>query len=580
MADQQQQQNDGYEDSKPTYDAYDDDEESFPEPNYDLDLSFNDIGELVLEESLSCSDPTAFTKPSKGGATTAGTVVPDEDYILGTLIVRVVAARDLEAADNSHGLNAMLFGKHHHHYGNPTNKRAGGGGSANPYASVRFGSTTQRTSEVYGTTDPVWPRGEAMYMDVMRPTPQYYATNDSNNSNSSSSSTDASQQQQQQTGDKQPATAHKQDTNNFTATTDQQLQQSHQEPILTVALFHTSFEKHSGKKAETYPNKKRGAGDSDDTFLGMTTVNLTTLLTGKLRGFDEWLLLTGSKQERACVRLTVEYEASDPPPRKGDLVRFAGFCDPADLYPVVVSADGFYEVEEYDGDANVLLSCTSPEGWVSTFLVHRFMLVCEQRHEPWANQYHSEVASIAQRLVHSVAVSAVQDTVRRVPDEGLINVSAKVIEGGASLLTRWLQGGYDVAVQDLAYATNWQGLMNPSAGDFLSTGNLEESSSSSSLEGMTRPSPLSERQTSDSSAENSPKSPTGVALPNMPACPITQEPMRDPVVAADGHTYERSAIVRWYVRLVSTKIVAGSTCLIDLYFLLFNTGSKRATRVH
>jgi hypothetical protein len=25
-------------------------------------------------------------------------------------------------------------------------------------------------------------------------------------------------------------------------------------------------------------------------------------------------------------------------------------------------------------------------------------------------------------------------------------------------------------------------------------------------------------------------------------CPITQEPMRDPVVAADGHTYERSAI--------------------------------------
>ena len=34
-------------------------------------------------------------------------------------------------------------------------------------------------------------------------------------------------------------------------------------------------------------------------------------------------------------------------------------------------------------------------------------------------------------------------------------------------------------------------------------------------------------------------------LPNMPFCPITQEPMRDPVVAADGHTYERTAIVRW-----------------------------------
>jgi hypothetical protein len=34
-------------------------------------------------------------------------------------------------------------------------------------------------------------------------------------------------------------------------------------------------------------------------------------------------------------------------------------------------------------------------------------------------------------------------------------------------------------------------------------------------------------------------------LPNMPACPITGEPMIEPVVAADGHTYERAAIARW-----------------------------------
>ena len=28
-------------------------------------------------------------------------------------------------------------------------------------------------------------------------------------------------------------------------------------------------------------------------------------------------------------------------------------------------------------------------------------------------------------------------------------------------------------------------------------------------------------------------------------CPITQELMFDPVIAADGHTYDRSAIQRW-----------------------------------
>ena len=31
-------------------------------------------------------------------------------------------------------------------------------------------------------------------------------------------------------------------------------------------------------------------------------------------------------------------------------------------------------------------------------------------------------------------------------------------------------------------------------------------------------------------------------------CPITQEMMQDPVVAADDHTYERSEIVRWFER--------------------------------
>mmetsp|Transcript_14539 Transcript_14539/g.40104 ORF Transcript_14539/g.40104 Transcript_14539/m.40104 type:complete len:195 (+) Transcript_14539:267-851(+) len=35
------------------------------------------------------------------------------------------------------------------------------------------------------------------------------------------------------------------------------------------------------------------------------------------------------------------------------------------------------------------------------------------------------------------------------------------------------------------------------------------------------------------------------ALPGMPPCPITGEPMVEPVVAPDGHTYEKVAIRRW-----------------------------------
>lgn len=39
--------------------------------------------------------------------------------------------------------------------------------------------------------------------------------------------------------------------------------------------------------------------------------------------------------------------------------------------------------------------------------------------------------------------------------------------------------------------------------------------------------------------------PEDTALPDELFCPITQEPMRDPVVAADGYSYERTAISRW-----------------------------------
>ena len=35
-------------------------------------------------------------------------------------------------------------------------------------------------------------------------------------------------------------------------------------------------------------------------------------------------------------------------------------------------------------------------------------------------------------------------------------------------------------------------------------------------------------------------------IPENYLCPILQEPMKDPVVAADGHSYERTAIEQWF----------------------------------
>ena len=39
--------------------------------------------------------------------------------------------------------------------------------------------------------------------------------------------------------------------------------------------------------------------------------------------------------------------------------------------------------------------------------------------------------------------------------------------------------------------------------------------------------------------------PPGEGYPKAFLCPITQDIMQDPVVATDGHTYERDAIERW-----------------------------------
>jgi hypothetical protein len=282
------------------------------------------------------------------------------------------------------------------------------------------------------------------------------------------------------------------------------------EPILTAALFHAN---EIGKVNKYNPSKKGGAifGDSDDQFLGMTAIDLTQLLTGKVRTFDEWLPLTGSDSARACVRIVCEYEASDATPRRGDTVRFSSFCHPADLYPLQTSRR--YRVEEVDGD-DVLVSYTSPEGWVSSFMVHRFMVVCEERHQAAIEMYQDELASIKDRLAHSPMFSVVTQGASRVPDEGLLTVANDAIQGGMSLLNRWFDGGVGTAVNDLSFATNWDGRFNPDLGTSLATLSTEENDATQEVE----PKHSSETEQEDLYGG---KDLDLEPLPNMPSCPIT-----------------------------------------------------------
>ena len=53
------------------------------------------------------------------------------------------------------------------------------------------------------------------------------------------------------------------------------------------------------------------------------------------------------------------------------------------------------------------------------------------------------------------------------------------------------------------------------------------------------------RALADAVARSMARQPTATRMPTKFECPITYETMRDPVVAADGHSYEHSAIQHW-----------------------------------
>lgn len=355
--------------------------------------------------------------------------------------------------------------------------------------------------------------------------------------------------------------------------------------LLTVALFHTAEVGRVNK-----PSKGMFSGDSNDMFMGMASIDLQRLFTGRDHTFDGWLTLSGTETSRGSVRLVCEYEPSDPPPRPGDFCRFTRFCSPRDLYPLQCGRQ--YRVAEVDGDT-VLISYTTQEGWVCTFQAHRFMLICEERHSSTVEVAQDEFASVAERLSHSPLVHSITHTVERVAVEGLLDVGQEIVQGGVSLFNRWFSGGLDTVLGDVANVTNWDGRYNPDVTDELDLPNLR----SSDLEEDDGVGNSSGRMGSHNDIlDSKPRAISQVALPtlepealpNMPACPITGFPMIDPVVAADGHTYERGAIARWLTtsnRSPMTGSILPHKNLVTNYGLLSSVedaarASKNNTRTY
>lgn len=462
----------------------------------DPDDVFPDLDQRYSASGEAESNPTEFVKPGKGKDVIGDSSYDNEmsqQYILGTLIVRVVAARDLEPVQKG-GLAQMVFGGGTR----SSNKARDRQGTANPYASVKFGNSTQRSSEVYDTLDPVWPRQETMFMDVALPLsevchPRFDDIDSASEGRASLSSSESSNGTSRSSEYKKPHS------------------------VLTVALFHTPEVGRVHK-----PSKGNFSGDSNDMFLGMASIDLQRLFTGRDHAFDGWLRLSGTETSRGSVRLVCEYEASDTPPRPGDYCRFTRYCNPRDLYPLQVGRQ--FRIAEVNGD-NVLIEYTTPEGWICSFQAHRFMLICEERHHSTVEVAQDELASLAERLAHSPLVDSLTQTVERVAVDGLLNIGQEAINGGIFFFNRWFSGGVHTVLDDVSNATNWDGRYNPNVGERLDLPSMTPAESEAAANARASNGKVDSNDDDKAEAE---------ALPNMPFCPITGEPMVDPVVAADG----------------------------------------------
>jgi len=287
------------------------------------------------------------------------------------------------------------------------------------------------------------------------------------------------------------------------------------------------------------PPSKGGDGDSDDEFLGMTTLDVTSLLTGKHPQIDTWFTISGAHVEHnksmsnisssGSVRIVVEYEPTDPPPRGGDVVRLTRFCNPKDLFPISPSAS--YRVHHSEND-QVILSYKTIEGWQASFQVHRCMLLCEQRYQGAIEYYQDELTMRTERFTKSIVAREVQRSVEKAQRDGIVSVGVDALKGGMGLLGRWFNEGLDTAVGDIVSTTNWDGRHQ-----------VEQESAATDRDGDDNMERKPAAQPKSDASEGA--SSGGKALPGMPSCPITGFAMMDPVVAADGHTYERSAIARW-----------------------------------
>ena len=289
-------------------------------------------------------------------------------------------------------------------------------------------------------------------------------------------------------------------------------------PLLNLSVFAKRAGKGGKKQIMSSTVKKKGSGfdeyDGESQYVGQCTINITRVLTGKTPYFDEWCTLhndniTGLEDlddGAGRVRVVIEYEPTDSPPRSGDVCIFANIYPdmekelyPIPLYSVRTNRPVFYggsmtnfdkiksasnttlssvgsasmsskstgasqlirqpkqfHVEESVGD-HVVLSYKTPENWKTTFEIHRYNLLVTHRYCGTVEKVQEGILDLCDNLSQSPLATVLINTAEVIPDEGLVFVGAEAVRATGPLVERWMQIGFGGALEDVIDAANLDG---------------------------------------------------------------------------------------------------------------------------
>ncbi|KAI9905887.1 hypothetical protein PsorP6_013966 [Peronosclerospora sorghi] len=373
-------------------------------------------------------------------------------------------------------------------------------------------------------------------------------------------------------------------------------------PELYVQIFHRPDE---SKFAETTSAPMTSSSESlhvsalrtEDKLIGAVIVPLLPCLMTNASSSRKWYsLIDDESQSAGQLQLSLDFDVSAAPnellPQKGDIVRLTGFGG-LEYYSKLLPPSARLEVVDLFQD-QVFVQTRSQEGWPLSFELHRNLVHVERRPSLFldaSEQLHNQVSRVrqlrmvtgAQRLwqalpdtprtqfensaafvaffgsqAYSMVMRSTHELLRSGVNSGVQTFVASSKDAFGQVKQEFIRvywsaprrmslahfdGGYDDDLIDCGPRSHRGHIVRA----FTTADRLTVDYDDHAENEMTMHWETWEGSDDDfGSYEEKHDDEDESSVPEQLICPITGCPMLDPVVAADGHSYEREAILQWF----------------------------------